>query len=115
MPVLLTIYIFFMQNVFLVGQTFLSVSFAETELCLSPVDRQECSSYSPFTIYFMQNVFLVGQTFLSVGFCRNGTVLFTYGQAGMPVLLTIYHLLHAECLQSKGNTSDNPRRLYTPR
>src|SRR6266516_1683907 len=65
------------------------------------MDRQEYLSYSPFTIYFMQNVFLVGQTFVSVGFCRNGTVLFTYGQAGMPVLLTIYHLLHAECLLSR--------------
>src|SRR6266566_9489464 len=112
MPVLLTIYHLLHAECLLSRNRHSCLSvFAETELCFSPMDRQECRSYSPFTIYFMQNVFLVGQTFLSVGFCRNGTVLFTYGQAGMPVLLTIYHLLHAECLQSKGNTSGNPRRL----
>src|SRR5438034_196571 len=77
------------------------------------MDRQECRSYSPFTIYFMQNVFLVvGQTLLSVGFCRNGTVLFIYGPAGMSVLLTIYHLLHAECLLSR---TDIPVCRFLPK
>src|SRR5947207_15751011 len=76
MPVLLTIY-HLLHAECLLSRTDIPVCrFSSNEALLSPMDRQECLSYSPFTIYFMQNVFnqRVTRAATRAGFTRRGNV-----------------------------------------